>query len=101
MTALQMLISLLVQKIEVVHDYVQILFSDGTKLTVFNNYIYDGDTIQGIVGTKVVSVEESDVSIVITFDDLLSLSISLSPDDFNGPEAMVLRREGEPTVVWN
>jgi len=96
-----MLIGLLVQKIEVVHDYVQILFSDGTMLTIFNNYNYDGTSIQVINGTKVISLEESDERVVITFDDLLSLSVSLSPGYYNGPEAMVLRRKGEAIVVWN
>jgi hypothetical protein len=101
MTALQMLIGLLVQRIEVVQDYVQILFSDGTMLTIYNNYRYDGTSIQVINGTKVISIAESDERVAITFDDPLSLSVSLSPGDYNGPEAMVLRRKVEATVVWH
>ena len=101
MTALQILIGLLVQKVEVVHDYVQILFSDGTMLTIFNNYDYEGASIQTIDGTNVISVEELDDRIAITFDNNLSLLVGLNEVDYNGPEAMALRREGEPTVVWN
>ena len=31
----------------------------------------------------------------------LVFSTGLNSDDYNGPEAMVLRREGKPAVVWN
>jgi len=101
MTALQILIGLLISKIEDVHDYIQVVFSDGTTLSIFNNYDYDGSSVYAIEGKEVKSVEEAGKKITITFQDDDCLSIGMSDDDYNGPEAMVLRREGESPVVWN
>lgn len=101
MTALQMLIGLLISKIEKVHDYIQIVFSDGTTLSIFNNHSYDGGSVYAAEGKKIKSVEEVDNKINIIFEDNNCLSIGMGDDDYNGPEAMVLRREGESSVVWN
>lgn len=101
MDALQILVGLIIGKIEKVHDYVQIVFSDGTALSIFNNYVYDGGSVFGVEGKTVRSVEESGSSIIILFESGESLSIGLDDDDYNGPEAMVLRQEGKCPVVWN
>lgn len=101
MTALQSLIGLTVSVLEEVHDYLQIVFSDGTTLSIFNNCLFDGDTVLGFEGKQVKSVEETDVSVLIVFEDGESISVGLTNDDYNGPEAMVLSREGVPPVVWN
>ncbi|WP_316672702.1 hypothetical protein [uncultured Tolumonas sp.] len=101
MVALQILIGLIIGKIEKVHDYIQIVFSDSTTLSIYNNYIYDGGSVLGIEGKMVRSVEESDNSVIIFFESGESLSIGLDDNDYNGPEAMVLRQEGESPVVWN
>ena len=101
MAALQILIGLIISKIEEVHDYIQIVFSDGTKLSIFNNYVYDGDSVLGIEGREVKSVEEHGDGILIVLDDGRSISIGLKDDDFYGPEAMVLKQEGKSPVVWN
>ena len=101
MAALQILIGLIIGKIEEVHDYIQVVFSDGTTLSIFNNYVCDAGSILSIEGKTVRSVEESDSSVVIYFEGGKSLSIGLNDDDYNGPEAMVLRQEGKSPVVWN
>ncbi|MDN3649164.1 hypothetical protein QWZ13_09600 [Reinekea marina] len=101
MAALQILIGLIISEIEEVHDYIQIVFSDGTTLSIFNNYVYDGGSVLGIEGKEVKSVEESGDGILIVVDDGRSISIGLKDDDYNGPEAMVLRQEGKSPVVWN
>jgi hypothetical protein len=101
MTALQILIGLIAGKIEKMHDYSQIVFSDSTTLSIFNNYVYDGGSVLSIEGKTVRSVEESDSSVIILFESGDSLSIGLDDQDYNGPEAMVLRQEGKAPVVWN
>lgn len=101
MAALQILIGLIVSKVEKVSDYIQVVFSDGTTLSIFNNYAYDGDSIHDIEGKTVRFVEEPDDSVIIFFESGESLSIGLDDDDYNGPEAMVLKREGESLVVWS
>lgn len=101
MTALQILIGLIISKIEKVHDYIQIVFPDGTTLSIFNNYVYDGGSVLGIEGKKIKSLEEVADSVLIVFDDGRSISVGLKDNDYNGPEVMMLRREGEPPVVWS
>jgi len=101
MDALQILIGLVVNQVEELNDYIQFVFSDGTTLSIFNNYVYDGGSVKSIEGKKVKSVKESGKAVVIVFDGEESLSISLIDDDYNGPEAMVLKQEGKSTVVWN
>ena len=101
MTALQILIGMLISKIEKVHDYIQVVFSDGTTLSIFNNHSYDGGSVHLVEGKKVKSVEEVDDKVIITFEDGNCLSIGMGDNDYNGPEAMVLAREGESPVVWN
>lgn len=101
MAALQILIGLIISNIEEVHDYIQIVFSDGTTLNIFNNHVVDGGSVLSIKGKKVESVEESGSSVVIVFEGGESLSISLNDDDYNGPEAMELWQEGKSPIVWN
>lgn len=101
MAALQILIGLIISKIEEVHDYIQVVFSDGTTLSIFNNYVYDGELITGIEGRKVKSVEESGDRVLIIFDNSEAISIGLKDEDYNGPEAMVLNQEGKSPVVWS
>lgn len=101
MAALQILIGLITGKIEKVHDYVQVEFSDGTILSIFNNYAYEGDSLLSIEGNIVIAVEESDKSVVIIFEGGKSLTVGLNDEDYNGPEAMVLRQEGKFPVIWN
>ena len=101
MAALQILIGLTISKIEEVHDYVQIVFCDGTTLSIFNNYVYDGGSIVGLEGKASNSVEESGDGVLIVFNDGKSFSVGLKDDDYNGPEAMVLRHQGKSPVVWN
>jgi len=101
MTSSQILNGLLIRKIEEVHDYIQIIFSDGTTLSIFNNHSCDGGSVHAFEGKKVKSVEEVDNKVTITFEGDDCLSIGMGDDDYNGPEAMVLKREGESPVVWN
>ncbi len=101
MAALQILIGLIISKIEEVHDYIQLVFSDGTTLSIFNNYYCDGSSVLSIEGKKIKSVEEKDRKVVITFEDGGCISVGMTDDDYNGPEAMVLRREEESPIVWS
>ena len=101
MAALQVLIGLIISKIAEVHDYIQVVFSDGTTLSIFNSYAYDNGSALDFEGKEVKSVEESENGILIVFDDGRSISVGLKDDDYNGPEAMVLRQEGKSPVVWN
>ncbi|OEG74930.1 hypothetical protein BEL05_12195 [Shewanella colwelliana] len=101
MACLQILIGLIVSKIEKVHDYIQIVFSDGATLSIFNSYVYDCGSVLDIEGMKVKSVEEVCDEVSITFSDGSSISIGLKDNDYNGPEAMILKQEGKSPIVWS
>ncbi|MBY0475581.1 MAG: hypothetical protein K2Q13_11050 [Nitrosomonas sp.] len=101
MDSLQILIGHIIKKVEEVHDYVQIVFSDGTTLSIFNNYRYDGGSILSIEGKAVKSIDKKEGNIIITLADGKCVSIGMEDDDYNGPEAIVLKREGESPIVWS
>lgn len=101
MSSLQVLIGLSVEKIEKVHDYIQIAFFGGAILSIFNKYFYDGDSVLDIQHRKVMAVHESDDKVSIIFDNERSFSVGLKDHDYNGPEAMILMREGKVPIVWS
>lgn len=101
MATLQVLTGLIIEKIEKVQDYIQIIFSDSTTLTVFNDYVIDSGSILSIEGKTVKFVEESDSSVIILFESGESLFIGLNDDDYNGPEAIVLRQKRNSPIIWN
>ena len=101
MATLKILKGLSITKSEEVHDYLHIAFSDGTTLSVFNNYAYDGGKVLNIEGKEVKFVEEAEDRILIVFNDDKTISVGLKDQDYNGPEAMVLKQEGKSPIVWN
>lgn len=101
MTSLQILIGLIINKVEEVHDYTQIVFSDYTTLNIYNNYSCDSGSVLSVEGKTVKSVDEKNSRIIITLTDDSCLIIGMENHDYNGPEAIVLHREGKATVVWD
>jgi hypothetical protein len=83
-----------------VHDYLQVIFSDGTILNVYNSFRYDGDSVYDIVGTTLENVLVTDEEAVFLFKGNGRLVVGLRADDYNGPEAMEFARRGEPTIIW-
>ena len=92
---------LVVEKIVKVHDYVQIYYSDRVIMNVYNNYQHNSETLSSIENCIVETAEENDQRVLIRFVGGVFLSISLSDDAYNGPEALTLFVEGETPVVWN
>lgn len=101
MRGLQTLIGLIIQKIERVHDYLQLVFSDGTTLNIYNNHRYDSGSIFSVEGEQVASVIEADSEITFKFQNGGILSVGMRDEDYNGPEAMQLIKKGEPPIVWS
>lgn len=101
MSRLQSIIGLTVKMAAPVHDYLQILFSDGSMLNIYNNYKCAGCSVTSIEGGEVISVVEKEREIQLAFKGNGSLSIGMSDCDFNGPEAIVFLRKGEPPIIWN
>jgi hypothetical protein len=88
-----------VSKVERVHDYLQITFSDESTVNVYNKYSYDGD-VSDLEGKTLLSIAEQPDLVSLRFFGS-ELQISLADDDFSGPEAIEFRRPGKKPVVWN
>lgn len=102
-TKLYPLLSLSIITIRQVHDYLQLVFSDGSILNIFNRYNYNDSKdskISNLVGQVVTHVQEEQTRIYIDFYNGSRFVIGLSSDDYNGPEALELIRKGEKLVIW-
>src|SRR4051812_1325007 len=102
MNPLQELVGLRVVKVEVVYDYFHLTFGEIAGLRIFNDYSISGEKdIAGLSNLILLSASQSESQVVLTFENGITLSVSLLPEAYHGPEAMVLNRTGQPIVVWN
>ena len=97
----KIVIGLVALEVKNVHDYLQVVFSDGSVLNIFNKYFYDGDYISSIEGKELEFMEVHKDKIIFRFRDNGELVVGLRDCDYNGPEAMELRcKDGSP-IVWS
>ena len=85
-----------------IEDYLNIEFSDGSVLSIFNHYTLKGDStdFSAIAGSKLVAVDEQPKKITFNFSTRQKIEVDLSDDGFTGPEAMMLVIPNQPIVVW-
>jgi hypothetical protein len=101
MSLIQSIKNLVVAEIKPQLDYIQLFFTDGTILNVYNNHKFNKRDVSALKMIFVKSVEELKDKLIVEFDDHLTLSIGLEGDDYNGPEALALFRPGKPPVILN
>jgi hypothetical protein len=99
MSALSLLVDCTVARVELVHDYLQFTFSDGSTLNIYNKYRYFGD-VADIENKTLVSVDETQERVLLHFSGS-QLEIGLRNEDYSGPEALALQRPGHALVVWD
>ncbi|TKB73221.1 MAG: hypothetical protein E8D46_12320 [Nitrospira sp.] len=99
--ALKQLIGRSVIRVEKVHDHLQLEFSGDAILSIFNNYQYGAGSISSIQGEQLLAVNELGDKISFKFQKGAILSVSMEDAEYNGPEAMVLKRKDEPFIIWN
>ena len=78
-TQLNLLLSLSVISVIEIHDYLQIAFSNGVILNIFNRYFYGDskvDTVYNLAGKVVTDVTQNQQNIRIVFSDRSELVIS-------------------------
>ena len=99
---LQLLVGLKVTNATVVHDYAQICFEGNTYLTINNDYIIsECKTLADLTEQTLLDTFQSKSEVMLKFENGIAVSISLLPQAYHGPEALVLHRKDEPIVVWN
>jgi len=85
-----------------VHDYAQIIFGEGAGLTINNDFTISGaKTVVELQNLSLLSASQNESQVALVFENGITLYVSLVPEAYHGPEAMVLTREGQPVVVWN
>ena len=98
---LKRLVGLVVDQVVLVQDYIQLVFSDGSILSILNNYTCEGDSIRPLVGKMLESFRHDQEAIVFSFPGYGDFTVGMRSEDYSSPEAMRLSRPGEPLVVWN
>jgi hypothetical protein len=100
---LNCLVGQMITSAEEVHDYVQIGFGEKIGISIYNKFKTSpaSTKIDKFVGKNVASVAVNDDVIEILTTDGSKISIDMTNDAWQGPEALQLDRIGFPTVVWN
>lgn len=96
MNSLQELVGQVFQRLERIHDYVQVYFSDYT-LNIYNDLKWTSGPDESKV---VVAVREDRECVEMVFSDASLLRIDLRPEAWRGPEALGLYRGRDCIMVW-
>jgi hypothetical protein len=88
---------------EALHDYVQIGFDGKAGLTINNkmNILPASTPLPSLIGKVVAWTNQTDSFVEIRFRDGTLIRIDMRPEAWSCPEAIILNRNGLPTVVWN
>jgi len=101
-TVLQTLVNTDLTSITFIHDYLQLGFSNGSGLTINNSYTWSTQNHVSVIGSKVTNVKEETDQITLKFSNGEYLKISMRPEDFSCPEAILFYTENSTVpIVWN
>lgn len=90
-----------INKIEKVHDYVQIHFNDGSCLNIFNDFSVSCDQFGDLIGCEVVEIIIDESAISFSLSSGVAIRVGMVDADFHGPEAMEYIPITGPSVVWS
>lgn len=76
-----------VEDAKITHDYLQLFFYDSSILNIFNSFKLN-DELQKIKDSKIISIQQYENILIIGFSSGITISIDMSEDGFQGPEAM-------------
>ena len=83
-----------------IQDYYQILFTDGSILSIYNPVAITNFDQESLNKYQVVSVNTDKESIELLLNRNGSIKVSLLNDDYRGPEAMEYSNPDGPPIVW-
>ncbi|MGD0959772.1 MAG: hypothetical protein ABSB19_08200 [Methylomonas sp.] len=81
-----------------------IRFEKGISLAIYNNFEINGlkkSDANNLIGIMLTDVYEDKNTIILNFENDVSLQIDLRDEAYTGPEALELWVPGKPIVVWN
>lgn len=81
-------------------DYIQIVFKDSSRLTIFNRCRWIGGVLEDLPGSQVTKMQSDEKIFRFVFNDTVALEFDAKPD-YEGPEVLTLSRPGMPLIVVN
>lgn len=85
-----------------VDDYFQLVFVDGSVLSIYNPFLCEGVNFADLKGCTLCEIREDEAANVIVLGlDQGSIRVNVHPDAWTGPEAMALYEQGHSIVIWN
>ena len=100
MNLLRSVVGLTVGEVVRVMDYIQIVFKDSSRLTVFNRCRWSGGNLEDLPGSPVTDIQGDEKLFHFVFGGTITLEFDAIPD-YDGPEVLTLSRPGMPLVVVN
>jgi len=85
-----------------IHDYVQLAFANGYRLSIYNDFVIQpqGQALCDTVSQTVERITETDDEVRLHFNDGLELCVCMRDTCYHGPEAMQLNCPDGSVVVW-
>lgn len=74
---LERLVGLVVDQVVLIHDYIQLVFSDGSILNIYNKYTCEGDRIRPLVGKMLESFRYHQETIIFSFEGYGGLTVGM------------------------
>jgi hypothetical protein len=97
----KLLIGRRIQKVEKVHDYLQLCFDNAAVLNIFNAFTLIGaHDLSELVDCEVASVVARDTAVEIVLKDEKSIQVGMADSDYQGPEAMEYIGVAGEHIVW-
>jgi hypothetical protein len=100
MSILQNIINSNVESISFYEENINLEFSNGATVNVFNNSSITPVNTE-LTGLTVTSVTESQDKIILEFDRCAYLTINLESQAYTGPEALVYTAPSGRMTVWS
>lgn len=99
---LQVLRSVVVSEATEIHDYVELAFANGYRLSIYNDFIIrpEGRALCDTVSQIIERVAETNDEVKLHFNDELELCVCMRDTCYHGPEAMQLNCPDGSVVVW-
>ena len=95
---LSFLLNKYIERAELTHDYLQLFFVDSSILNIFNSYRLDSE-LEKIKSSRLVGLQILENNIDIKLSCGAIISIDMSEDGYNGPEAMEYCANGQVVII--
>lgn len=90
-----------INKIEEIHDYVQIHFANGAILNIFNTFSVSGGELVDLIGSEISGVNTNEIEANLLLSKGGAIHVGMTDADYVGPEAMEFIAANGARVIWS